>query len=102
MTTEALRTGRTAAALSLDRVLKKSPDAAFRVYDGHATIVLSSQAYVHVLNPAGSLLWEELDGQKSLAQLLDRVMEEYDVSRQQAEADMREFIGDLLDNGMVS
>jgi len=88
--------------MSLEVVLRRNPDAAYRVYDGQATIVLPSRTAVHVLNPIGSLVWEQLDGRTSLAQILDRVLEEYDVSRESAAADMMQFIGDLRDHGMVS
>ena len=88
--------------MTLDRVLKRSPDAAYRVYDGQATIVLPSHASVHVLNPIGSFIWENLDGSASLSQILERVLDEYDITREAAETDLRQFVGSLLDQGMVS
>jgi len=87
--------------MTLDVVLKKSPDAAYRIYDGEATIVLPSHASVHVLNPIGSFVWESLDGRATLAQILDRVVEEYDIGREAAEADLLQFVGALRAQGMV-
>jgi hypothetical protein len=88
--------------MTLDLVLNRSPDAAYRVYDGQATIVLPSQAAVHVLNPIGSFIWESLDGRASLSQILERVLDEYDITRDAAETDLRQFVTALLDQGMVS
>ena len=88
--------------MTLDIVLKRNPDAAYRIYDGQATIVLPSHASVHVLNPIGSFVWESFDGRTTLAQILDRVVDEYDIGREAAEADLMQFVGALREQGMVS
>jgi len=88
--------------MNLKRVMTKTSDAAYRIYEGKATIVLPGRAEVKVLNPAGSLVWDQLDGSRPLEQILEAIVEEFEVSRQQAEADLLEFVGTLQDNGMVS
>ena len=88
--------------MTLDMVLKKSPDAAYRIYDGQATIVLPTHASVHVLNPIGSFIWDSLDGRTTLQEILDRVVEQYDIAREAAEADLLQFVGALREQGMVS
>ena len=88
--------------MTLDETLKRSPDAAFRIYEGKATIVLPSQSSVHVMNPTGSFIWDHLDGRTTLAQILDRVVEEFEIEREEAEADLKTFVGALLEQGMVS
>lgn len=83
-------------------VLTRSPDAASRTYEGQATIVLPSRAEVKVLNEVGSRVWESIDGRRTLGEILDAVLADFDVSREQAEADVIEFIGTLRAQGMVS
>ncbi len=83
-------------------VLSRSPDAASRTYDGQATIVLPSRAEVKVLNEVGSLVWESIDGHRTLGEILDAVLVGFDVPRAQAEADVLEFVGALKAQGMVS
>jgi len=83
-------------------VLSKSPDAASRTYDGQATIVLPSRAEVKVLNEIGSLVWQSIDGKRTLGEILDEVLSTYDVPRERAEADVIEFVGALREQGMVS
>lgn len=83
-------------------VLSRSPDAASRTYDGQATIVLPSRAEVKVLNEVGSLVWESIDGRRTLGEILDAVLAGFDVPRAQAEADVMEFVGALKAQGMVS
>ena len=88
--------------MTLDAVLKRSPDAAYRIYDGQATIVLPAHAEVNVLNEFGSAVWDAIDGRSTLAQILDRLLPEYDISREQAEADLLEFVATLQEHGMLS
>jgi hypothetical protein len=83
-------------------VLKRNPDAAFRIYDGQATIVLPSRSYVHVLNETGSSVWDRIDGRTTLGQIRDAVLDERDVPRETLEADILEFVTALRSNGMVS
>ena len=88
--------------MDLSTILTKSPDAAYRTYDGQATIVLPSLARVNVLNEVGSAIWERIDGRRSLAEILDGIVEEFDITRDQAAADLEAFIADLRTHGMVS
>jgi hypothetical protein len=88
--------------MDLNRVLTRNADSAYRVYDGKATIVLPGRGEVNVLNPIGSLVWESIDGARNLEQIADRIMGEYQISRDQAVADLIEFITDLERHGMVS
>ena len=88
--------------MDLSTILTKSPDAAYRTYDGQATIVLPSLARVNVLNEVGSAIWERIDGRRSLAEILDGIVDEFDITRDQAAADLEAFIADLRTHGMVS
>lgn len=88
--------------MDLKSVMTKTSDAAYRIYDGKATIVLPGRAEVKVLNPAGSLIWDRIDGSRPLEQILDAMVEEFEISRQQAELDLVEFVTELRDSGMVS
>lgn len=88
--------------MDMKTVLTRTPDAAFRIYDGKATIVLPGRAMVNVLNEFGSQVWDRIDGQRTLAQILDSLLQEYEVSRGTAETDLLEFVADLRAHGMVS
>jgi len=90
--------------VSVDRslVLGKSEDAAYRIYDGNATIVLPSMARVSVLNELGSAVWEAIDGRRTIGEIVDQILEEYDVTRETAEADLYAFVDSLREHGMVS
>ena len=88
--------------MDLNTVLTRNPDAAYRIYDGQATIVLPARAEVHVINEIGSSVWGRIDGAKTLRRILDDILSEYDTERAQAEADLLEFAASLHAQGMVS
>src|SRR5262249_37975961 len=90
--------------MSVDRglVLSKSADAAYRIYDGEATIVLPSMARVSVLNEMGSRVWEAIDGRRTIGEIVDEILEQFDVTRETAEADLFAFVDALREHGMVS
>jgi hypothetical protein len=83
-------------------VLRRNPNAAFRVYDGQATVVLPDRAMVHVLNELGSSVWEAIDGTRSVGQIIESVVDEYDVEPGRAHTEVLEFLAALLEQGMVN
>jgi len=87
--------------VDLQAVLAKNPNAAYRIYDGKATVVLPDQAEVDVLNEVGSAVWDRIDGARTLAQILDSVVEEFEVDRDHALSDMLEFVAVLREHRMV-
>ena len=70
---------------------------------GEETIFLAEKgAVIHSLDEMGSFIWEAVDGKRSLAEILDRVCAEFDVSRETAEADLRRFMDELAALELVS
>lgn len=87
--------------MDLSTILTRNPNAAYRLYDGQATVVLPERAEVSVINPIGSLVWERLDGSRTLGEILKMVLDEYDVTPERARADLFEFVAALHEHGMV-
>jgi len=56
---------------------------------------------VYVLHGAGEFIWKQLDGRKSLADVLDRVVGEHDVDPARAAADLNELIEDLFKADLI-
>ena len=87
--------------MDLDAVPTRNPNAVFRIYDGEATVVLPDRAEVNVLNEIGSLVWDRIDGTRSVAQLIDEVVEQCDTTPEVARRDVLEFLQSLRAHGMV-
>jgi len=88
--------------MELKTVLTKNPNAAYRIYEGQATIVLPEHSEVNVLNPIGSVIWDGIDGRRTLEEILQQLLNEYDISREQATSDLEGFVASLREHGMVS
>ncbi len=54
-----------------------------------------------ILNPVSKFLWEELREEKSFDELLDSMLNNYDVSKEEAETDLKEFLMNLIENGLL-
>lgn len=56
---------------------------------------------IYTLNEVGTRIWELLDGQRSLFQIRDLLVDEFEVSPKEAETDLLEFMQGLESVGAV-
>ena len=56
---------------------------------------------VFVLNPLADFIWQRMDGERTLEEVVIEVVAEFDVTPAQAGADVDEFVEDLLKNNLV-
>ncbi len=61
----------------------------------------SCSANIIILNPVSKFLWEELRSEKSFDELLDAMLKNYTVSKEEAETDLKDFLMQLIENGLV-
>lgn len=54
------------------------------------------------LNASGVVLWKQLEQGAQRSELVDTLLEKYDITRGQAEADVDAFLKPLLDIGAVT
>jgi len=90
-----------AGDLSWETVLTKREEIVSREIAGETILVpirgkLVDLQRIFSVNPVGAYIWRQLDGQKTLAEVRDGVLETFEVETQRAEADLREFIAELL------
>lgn len=78
------------------------PQVAARVVDGTAVIVMASSGEVVMLNAMGSRIWELIDGARTAQDIVQAIVSEYDVTEQQAQQDVAEFLQKLTEaNALV-
>jgi len=53
------------------------------------------------LNKTGKIIWDMLDGSKSIEQLIDYLVEKFNASKETIQLDVVEIITNLLDKGLV-
>ena len=87
-------------------ILTKNPNVAYRIYDGEATVVMPDRAEVKVVNEIGSVVWDKIDGKRTVGQIvesaLEAVLKDYEVTPDELRRDILAFLGDLREHGMVS
>ncbi|MFH2009861.1 MAG: PqqD family protein [bacterium] len=86
----------------LSRKLVQSKDIVFREVAGETLLVpIRSTAgavdYVYNLNEVGTYIWGLLDGSRPVREIVDEVVKEFEVSAEQAEADLLKLVEQLVE-----
>lgn len=50
---------------------------------------------VFTLNDTGAFIWEHIDGEKKVSEIIAALISEYDISEEEAKNDVFEFVDDL-------
>jgi hypothetical protein len=83
-------------------ILAKAPTSAWRLIAGEAVILSLDTKVLRGLNDVGSRVWDLIDAQRTVDDIIDVIVAEFDVSRPQAAADVDAFTRQLLDKGLVA
>lgn len=88
------------------RVYRKNPDVVARKIAGELLLVpvkgkIADMQRIFTLNPVGELIWQELDAQKDLKDIRDRVISDFDVTIETATTDIEEFVTELLQADLI-
>lgn len=83
-------------------ILTKSPATAWRIIEGEAVILSMETKVLRGLNPVGSRVWELIDGRRTVEEIAGLIVEEFDVTPEAAAQDVRGFVKELLDRGLVT
>lgn len=62
---------------------------------------LADMQQIFSLNPVGACIWGRLDEDSDLDALVAGVVGRFDVTREEAERDVREFVEELLKAGLI-
>ena len=62
---------------------------------------LADMQRIFTLTKVGEFIWDRLDGQRSSGDILNDVVEQFDVDEKQAESDIQAFVTELLAEGLV-
>jgi hypothetical protein len=83
-------------------VPSKHPEAAYRVYEGEAVVVMPTGGEVHVLNAVAARVWDLIDGRRTVDRIVEKIQGEFDVDPATAASDVREFVANLVERAIVS
>jgi len=81
---------------------RQNPGIPATVLGGEAAIVTPSDSRLHVLNSVGSRVWTLCEGEgRTLNELIPILLDEFDVSREVATSETREFLSDSVERGFI-
>ena len=83
-------------------IVAKAPATAWRIIEGEAVILSMETKVLRGLNPVGSHVWELIDAQRDVEEIIGLIVKEFDVTREDAAQDVRGFVQELLDRGLVT
>ncbi|MBF4475776.1 MAG: PqqD family protein [Methanobacterium formicicum] len=53
------------------------------------------------LNPVGAFVWEQIKEPKTIDQVRDAILDEYDVEKEECERDLFELLQEMTEKGLV-
>lgn len=88
-------------AISFTDRVTTSPDVMFRTVGDEAVILnLKTELYLG-LDPVGTRMWELLTKSASIEEAFGALLSEYEVEDAKLRTDLEEFIGKLIEQGLV-
>jgi hypothetical protein len=87
-------------------VLQRNKDVVSRKIAGELFLVpisgnLADMEHIFTLTTVGEFIWDRMDGKKSINDICDEIMTEFDVERNRADSDIREFVAVLISAGLI-
>jgi len=82
-------------------VPKQRQDVHSTMLDWESVVLNLSTGRYYTLNPVGALTWNQCQGDRSLAEILESVCREFDVPADQAHRDLMELMRHLEEEGLL-
>jgi hypothetical protein len=80
----------------------KAGDAIWRRIGDEVVVIKGDGKSAHVLNKTAALIWEDCDGKRSIDEIATDLCERFNVSLEEARADIREIIAKLTQVGIIN
>ncbi len=89
-----------------DKAYSKKEEVVSREIAGETILVpvrgkLADMQKIFSLNQTAEYIWQNLDGKKKLNDILEGVLSQFDVNKEEAEKDMLEFVTELINANLI-
>ncbi len=64
-------------------------------------VTAENSSDIVVLNPVSAILWKELETEKTIEELAQIICNSFEISKDEATADIKEFLESLAEKGVV-
>jgi hypothetical protein len=90
----------------LEKVYRRNPDIVYREIAGEFILVpihhrAGEVDSIYVLNETGAKVWEQVDGFRTLDDIIDLLVDEFDVDRITLKADLKVYIDEMVVSGAL-
>ncbi|MBM3253199.1 MAG: PqqD family protein [Candidatus Omnitrophica bacterium] len=91
---------------SLNKIPKKNKNLAWRIINNEAVVMpLENQAKeeekLNIFNETATRIWELIDGNNSVAGIIKKITNEYDIGFKETEFHVKSFLDSLFKKGLI-
>ncbi|WNO09096.1 lasso peptide biosynthesis PqqD family chaperone [Teredinibacter sp. KSP-S5-2] len=88
-------------SVTLSSIAQRNSEIVEANIDGETVMMSIENGNYYGLNTIGSKIWEHIDTPLSVAELCDRLTEEYDVSLSQCQSEVIAFLNSLNEQSII-
>lgn len=88
-------------SLSLQTKITRHPDMLSAEIGGEAVMMSIENGAYFGLNPVATRIWDLIEQPQLLADLVQKITEEYEVDASQCEADVQGFVAEMIERGLA-
>jgi len=82
-------------------VYKIPENVLFQEVEGEAVLLSLDEGFYYGLDELGTRVWNFINEDLELDQMVDRIVEEYEVEPGQAREDIEKFLAELEESGLI-
>lgn len=90
------------AAISITTIVKRDPSLLFSSVDDDLVLFSARQGMYYGTQAVGSRIWALIEDEVSVAEICDKLLEEFSVDRVTCEHEVVQFVEQLTEEGMVA
>lgn len=89
--------------MNIDREtkIKRNPDMVSSDMDGEKVMMSIENGEYYALDPVGSDIWENIEDEIKIDDLIKKLLSKFDVSEEICEKDTMEFLNELIEKKLI-
>ena len=87
--------------VALESIIARNGELVFREVDGETVMLSVETGKYYGLDSAGGRIWELIEQPMAASELCDRLLEEFDVGREECERDLLSVLSQLADEQII-
>ena len=82
--------------LTMNSCISKTDDVPWRIVEAEAILVNLNEGEIIHLNPAGTAIWNLINGKKTVKEIIEHIYEQFEVDKETAKKDTLDFLTKLI------